>query len=136
MNDTTPEWLMRAKLKARQLESAANGLREQYVAIQNEIGDISIDRLKLEERRAGFIKHKEQQLCGLRPDDERVTSVDKQIAALAAEIDMLQTHIEDARTRQQAIQQQSNPLNILVSGVKKALQAVQGQTSAASVGAI
>lgn len=125
MNDTsTPAWLMRARLKARQLESGANALRDNYLAIQSEIGDISLDRLGLEERRRGFIAHKEN-LNGLKPDDERVTTVDKQIASLTAEIDMLQAAIDDARTRQEAITEKSNPINRLNEGVKKALQAVQ-----------
>ncbi len=124
MNDATPAWLMRARLKARQLESGVNATRENYLALQTEISDISLDRLKLEERRRGFIAHKEN-LGGLNADDERVINVNKQIASLTAEIDMLQAAIDDARARQEAVQEKSNPINRLNEGIRKALQAVQ-----------
>lgn len=125
MNDTsTPAWLRRARLKARQLESGANATRENYLAIQSEISDISLDRLRLDERRRGFIAHKEN-LGGLTPDDERLVTVNKQIAAIGAEIDMLQAAIDDARARQEAVQEKSNPINRLNEGVRKALHAVQ-----------
>lgn len=125
MSDTsTPAWLMRARLKARQLESGANALRENYLAIQSEIGGVSLDRLKLEERRKGFIAHKEN-LGGLKADDERVITVNKQIASLTAELDMLQAAIEDARARQEAIVEKSNPINRLNEGIRKALSVVQ-----------
>lgn len=125
MNDTsTPAWLMRARLKARQLDSAGNATREQYLAIQNEINDISIDRIRLEDRRAGFVKHKEN-LGGLKPDDERVIAVDKQIASLTAEIDLLLAAISDARTRQDTLKEKSAPINLLNEGIRKALAAVE-----------
>lgn len=120
----TPAWLMRARLKARQLESGGNATRESYLALQSEISDISLDRLRLDERRRGLIAHKEN-LGGLKPDDERVITVNKQIASLTAEIDMLQAAIDDARTRQEAITEKSNPINRLNEGIRKALQAVQ-----------
>jgi len=130
-----PKWLMLAELKAMNLRSDANALREQYLAIQNEISDVSIDRNKLVDQHAVYTKHREA-LAGLRPDDERIVQAEKKLASITAEIELLNAHIDGARARQEAIKEKSTPANILAEGATAVTRTLQGQASANSVGSI
>lgn len=136
MNDpletvVTPEWLMRAKLKARQLDTDADKGRNQYTAIQDEIFAVTKEQIQpLEQRRVPLTN----QLDGFKgPDNLRKQLVTK-IENLTAEIDMLNAHVDGARARQKAVAEENGPRGTLATDAQAVIRTLHGQATRGNMG--
>lgn len=135
MATENPVWLIRAKLKTKQLRAEADATGDRLRALQSETHAINNDIRPLVERRDSLDEHRIG-LKGLPATDERVKHVDAQLAPVLSELAMLQEGLSDAQTRYQAAQEAAGPVFNLAARAEEALRAVQGQgfSSTQSVG--
>jgi len=116
-----PDWLLRSKLKAAQLQADALALRETTSVLREQTNSLHTEIVKANDRQRELVQAKTRFRSA---NDPAVAQINTQIADIAAELEVLNSGLEAAKQRHATATDASAIANRLANEAAKVMAAV------------
>ncbi|NTV71550.1 MAG: hypothetical protein HGA71_15565 [Azonexaceae bacterium] len=129
-------WLVPARLKAKALRSEADAAGELIRRLQNEYAEITASIARLEERKSVLVRSREvaQNITEAGARKAHVDQIERQLAPVVQELELLHTGIAELRTRQAAAKAAADAKIRPAYGAEQVLKHITGSASSLSIG--